>query len=114
MQAVADEKVERCTVYLQQALHNNNTTGVTNGTATSTAGSGVVAGTGTSGSITTSTSSSASVSWSSLLQGMSQALPKAAEDGSSAQWSAGIDQVQGLASFIVQGLNRELYRASYT
>ena len=87
-QAMGEERVDGCIAFLQQSLHNNTTTGGANG---STSGSSVVSTTPGSAN-----SSSSNVSWSSLLQGLSQALPKAAEDGSSAQWSAGIDQVRGL------------------
>ena len=93
-QAVGDERVDGCIAFLQQSLHNTATTGAANGTS----GSGGVVNT-TPGSVS---SSSSSASWSSLLQGLSQALPKAAEDGSSAQWSAGIDQVRGLVRHTIR------------
>jgi hypothetical protein len=38
--------------------------------------------------------------WPSLLKGMSQCHPKASEDGSAAQWSAGIDQLLRVSEFL--------------
>ena len=80
-----DTKHDAFIFLLQQALHPNESSA-----PTTTAG----CGDGKSGG----GRFSSNVSWSSLLQGLSQAIPKSADDESSARWSAGIDQVQGLDS----------------
>ena len=73
-------------------------------------GGGSATGTGT-GSGTGSGSSKDKAGWGGLLLGTSQALPKSAEDGSNAQWSAGIDQVLRCAHYMRLVLPRKMTNA---